>query len=94
MLGGYASLTATGTLTRRYHGLLVAALRNPLGIGHAITGGPFSFREISRRCICSLPLRKVDRRGAELVAHAAGGSQISGQPLISPRMAARATGRI
>lgn len=29
-LGGYASGTVAGTLTRRYHGLLVAALRPPL----------------------------------------------------------------
>jgi len=30
-LGGYASGTLLGVITRRYHGLLVAALRNPLG---------------------------------------------------------------
>jgi predicted glycogen debranching enzyme len=30
-LGGYASGTVAGNLTRRYHGLLVAALQNPLG---------------------------------------------------------------
>ena len=30
-LGGYASGTMAGVLTRRYHGLLVAALANPLG---------------------------------------------------------------
>jgi predicted glycogen debranching enzyme len=30
-LGGYASGTVSGALTRRYHGLLVAALPNPLG---------------------------------------------------------------
>ncbi|HVE77430.1 MAG TPA: amylo-alpha-1,6-glucosidase [Gemmatimonadaceae bacterium] len=30
-LGGYASGTVAGVLTRRYHGLLVAALPNPLG---------------------------------------------------------------
>jgi predicted glycogen debranching enzyme len=30
-LGGYASGTVSGTLTRRYHGLLVASLPNPLG---------------------------------------------------------------
>lgn len=29
-LGGYASGTIAGTLTRRYHGLLVAALKPPL----------------------------------------------------------------
>ena len=30
-LGGFASGTIAGSLTRRYHGLLVAALRPPLG---------------------------------------------------------------
>jgi predicted glycogen debranching enzyme len=30
-LGGYASGTVAGVITRRYHGLLVAALPNPLG---------------------------------------------------------------
>src|SRR5882724_9842625 len=30
-LGGYASGTAAGAITRRYHGLLIAALPNPLG---------------------------------------------------------------
>src|SRR6266496_5322020 len=30
-LGGYASGTVSGAFTRRYHGLLIAALPNPLG---------------------------------------------------------------
>jgi predicted glycogen debranching enzyme len=30
-IGGYASGTVAGLLTRRYHGLLVAALQPPLG---------------------------------------------------------------
>ena len=30
-LGGYASGTLDGLLTRRYHGLLIAALPNPFG---------------------------------------------------------------
>src|SRR5437868_12796041 len=30
-LGGYASSSMAGVITRRYHGLLVAALPNPLG---------------------------------------------------------------
>ena len=30
-IGGYASGTVAGLLTRRYHGLLIAALRPPLG---------------------------------------------------------------
>jgi hypothetical protein len=29
--GGHASATITGTITRRYHGLLIAALPAPLG---------------------------------------------------------------
>ena len=29
-IGGYASGTAAGTLTRRYHGLLIAALNPPV----------------------------------------------------------------
>src|SRR5579859_2706559 len=30
-LGGYASGTVSGAITRRYHGLLIAALANPRG---------------------------------------------------------------
>src|SRR5712672_3127581 len=30
-LGGYSSSTIAGVITRRYHGILVAALPNPLG---------------------------------------------------------------
>ena len=30
-LGGYASGTVSGVMTRRYHGLLIAALAAPLG---------------------------------------------------------------
>ncbi len=30
-LGGYASATITGTITRRYHGFLIAAQPAPLG---------------------------------------------------------------
>ena len=30
-IGGYASGTVLGPITRRYHGLLIAALPNPLG---------------------------------------------------------------
>jgi glycogen debranching enzyme len=30
-LGGYASGTLSGVITRRYHGLLIAALPGPLG---------------------------------------------------------------
>src|SRR5262249_57905622 len=30
-IGGYSSSTVAGVITRRYHGILVAALPNPLG---------------------------------------------------------------
>ena len=30
-LGGYSSASVAGVITRRYHGMLVAALPNPLG---------------------------------------------------------------
>ena len=33
-LGGYASGTVLGPITRRYHGLLIAALPNPLRTIH------------------------------------------------------------
>ena len=36
-IGGYASGTVAGTLTRRYHGLLVAALHPPLGRTQLVT---------------------------------------------------------
>jgi glycogen debranching enzyme len=37
-LGGYASGTVTGNITRRYHGLLIAALANPLGRTMVLNG--------------------------------------------------------
>jgi predicted glycogen debranching enzyme len=37
-LGGYASGTLAGSLTRRYHGLLIAALQPPLGRTLLLTG--------------------------------------------------------
>src|SRR5207249_7900439 len=37
-LGGYASGTVAGVLTRRYHGLLVAALAPPVGRTLLVTG--------------------------------------------------------
>jgi predicted glycogen debranching enzyme len=36
-VGGFASGTVAGTLTRRYHGLLIAALRPPLGRRRVVT---------------------------------------------------------
>ncbi|WP_300160821.1 amylo-alpha-1,6-glucosidase [Solidesulfovibrio sp.] len=58
-LGGYASGTVTGTITRRYHGLLVAALPNPLGRVMMLNG-------LSERL--RLPCRRVVHTGAEELA--------------------------
>jgi predicted glycogen debranching enzyme len=58
-LGGYASGTVTGTITRRYHGLLIAALPNPLGRMMMLNG-------LSERL--RLPDRRVIYTGAEELA--------------------------
>ena len=55
-LGGYASGTVSGAITRRYHGLLVAALPNPFGRMMMLNG-------LSERL--RLPDRKVVYTGAE-----------------------------
>lgn len=58
-LGGYASGTVTGVITRRYHGLLIAALPNPLGRMMMLNG-------LSERL--RLPDRSVVHTGAEELA--------------------------
>ena len=58
-LGGYASGTVTGAITRRYHGLLIAALPNPLGRLMMLNG-------LSERL--RLPDRRVMYTGAEELA--------------------------
>src|SRR5579864_1528644 len=55
-LGGYASGTVSGAITRRYHGLLIAALPNPLGRMMMLNG-------LSERL--RLPDRSVVYTGAE-----------------------------
>jgi predicted glycogen debranching enzyme len=60
-LGGYASGTVTGAVTRRYHGLLIAALPNPLGRMMMLNG-------LSERL--RLPDRRVFHTGAEELARA------------------------
>ena len=55
-LGGYASGTVSGAITRRYHGLLIAALPNPLGRMMMLNG-------LSERL--RLPDRTVVYTGAE-----------------------------
>ena len=61
-LGGYASGTVTGAITRRYHGLLIAALPNPLGRMMMLNG-------LSERL--RLPDRRVVYTGAEELSAAA-----------------------
>jgi len=60
-LGGYASGTISGAITRRYHGLLIAALPNPLGRMMMLNG-------LSERL--RLPDRRVLYTGAEELAGA------------------------
>jgi predicted glycogen debranching enzyme len=60
-LGGYASGTVNGAITRRYHGLLIAALPNPLGRMMMLNG-------LSERL--RLPDRRVVYTGAEELAGA------------------------
>jgi predicted glycogen debranching enzyme len=60
-LGGYASGTVSGAITRRYHGLLIAALPNPLGRMMMLNG-------LSERL--RLPDRRVVYTGAEELADA------------------------
>src|SRR5215472_11398761 len=58
-LGGYASGTVSGAITRRYHGLLIAALPNPHGRMMMLNG-------LSERL--RLPDRSVVYTGAEELA--------------------------
>jgi predicted glycogen debranching enzyme len=58
-LGGYASGTVSGAITRRYHGILIAALPNPLGRMMMLNG-------LSERL--RLPDRRVVYTGAEDLA--------------------------
>lgn len=58
-IGGYASGTVTGAITRRYHGLLIAAFPNPLGRMMMLNG-------LSERL--RLPDRRVMYTGAEELA--------------------------
>src|SRR5215467_8276216 len=58
-LGGYASGTVSGAITRRYHGVLIAALPNPFGRMMMLNG-------LSERL--RLPDRRVVYTGAEELA--------------------------
>src|SRR3954467_10253 len=55
-LGGYASGTVAGAITRRYHGLLIAALPHPPGRMRMLNG-------LSERL--RLPARRVVYTGAQ-----------------------------
>ena len=50
-LGGYASGTVSGAITRRYHGLLVAALPNPIGRVMMLNGLSERLRLPDRRAV-------------------------------------------
>ena len=67
-LGGYASGTVSGAILRRYHGLLIAALPNPLGRMMMLNG-------LSERL--RLPDRRVVYTGAEELAGVAPQSTLS-----------------
>jgi glycogen debranching enzyme len=69
-IGGYASGTVTGAITRRYHGLLIAALPNPLGRMMMLNG-------LSERL--RLPDRRVLFTGAEELAGISPESTLSHQ---------------
>jgi predicted glycogen debranching enzyme len=66
-LGGYASGTVSGAITRRYHGLLIAALPNPLGRMMMLNG-------LSERL--RLPDKRAVYTGAEELADAAPESRL------------------
>lgn len=50
-LGGYASGTVSGAITRRYHGLLISALPNPLGRMMMLNGLSERLRLPDRRVV-------------------------------------------
>src|SRR6185369_17186185 len=50
-LGGYATGTVSGAITRRYHGLLIAALPNPLGRMMMLNGLSERLRFPDRRVV-------------------------------------------
>src|SRR5436309_15309034 len=68
-LGGYASGTVGGAITRRYHGLLIAALPNPLGRMMMLNG-------LSERL--RLPDRSAVYTGAEELSGAEPGLTLPG----------------
>src|SRR5580698_10096317 len=54
-LGGYASGTVLGPISRRYHGLLIAALPNPLGRFMMLHGLSERFRPAGKGAVFAGP---------------------------------------
>jgi predicted glycogen debranching enzyme len=65
-LGGYASGTVLGPITRRYHGLLIAALPNPYGRFMTLHGLSERFRRAGREVLFAGPRDLADREGTML----------------------------
>ena len=64
--GGYASGTVAGTVTRRYHGLLIAALPEPLGRTMMLNRFSNRFAFPGRIARTSSAVRSEPRRGEAL----------------------------
>src|SRR5712671_3109739 len=70
-LGGYASGTVSGIMTRRYHGLLIAALPAPMGrvvmLSHLQAGLRFQDGQLVLLDLEGLSASASNHQGAELV---------------------------
>jgi len=67
-LGGYASGTVRGDITRRYHGLLIAALPNPLGRTMMLNALAERLRLPDRR-VCYIGAEEVSGTSPEHLLH-------------------------
>jgi predicted glycogen debranching enzyme len=65
-LGGYASGTVLGPITRRYHGLLIAALSNPAGRFMTLHGLSERFRRAGRDVLFAGPRDMAEGKGTML----------------------------
>jgi predicted glycogen debranching enzyme len=73
-VGGYASSSLSGVTTRRYHGLLVAALENPLGrtvllnhVSESLSGGPqLNSAIVEVRLDAGLPVWEFEHNGVRI----------------------------
>ncbi len=66
-LGGYASGTVLGPISRRYHGLLIAALPNPLGRFMMLHGLSERFRMVGKGAVFAGPPDIVGTPGMPMV---------------------------